>query len=96
MIEYIQDGQKYLFDYQQTREHYLRICDYTDTQFKENILEILHLACFICYFKGASIEVLSDRGLIHELVHQLHLKDEPLNQPIYELRNQFQTICKLA
>lgn len=96
MIEYIEDGHKYTFSYSETKEHYYRICNYTDTEFKENIVEILHIACFICYLKEVGIGVLGDRGLIHELVHHLHLKDEPLNQSIHELRSQFQTICKLA
>lgn len=96
MIEYVEDGHRYSFSYLEAKEHYHRICNYSDIEFQANVIEILHFACFICYFKEVGICVLSDRGLIHELVHLLHIKDEPLNQSINELRTQFQTICKLA
>jgi hypothetical protein len=66
-----------------------------DEVFLKNIPAVLHCACFICYFKEVSTEAcLSDKGIIHELVHLLHLGFSN-NEDLVNIRKLFETVCKL-
>lgn len=96
MIEYLVEGRTFSFNYQELKEEYEKICEYTPQQFLDNVVEILHFTCFISYIKNTpSYILLNDKGLIHELVHLIHLKDLILTD-INEVMNQFKIWCKLS
>jgi hypothetical protein len=95
-MEYTIQGHKYSFSYQDVREHYHRVCDMTDAEFVVKLPEIIHLACAIAYFKEIPTYVcLSDKGIIHELAHLLHIPDEP-NIVLSEIRELFKDQMKLS
>ena len=95
-MEYLVDNKTYNFDYQELKEKYLELEALTDIQFLSRIPEILHFVCFVSYVKGTpGYILLNDRGLIHELVHLLDLKDHPTND-LEHIREQFKIWCVLA
>lgn len=95
-MTYSVGNNKYYLSYNNLQERYLEVVNYTDEQFKTNIIEILHLACIISYFKELPAEcTISDEGIIHQLVHLMHIPNEPLID-LTEIRNQFNTLLKLA
>jgi|ERR1051325_1108882 hypothetical protein len=76
MLTYLPDdprpGGKYGFSYQQLREDYLRFVMMNDDDFLGNIVDILHFAAYTCYIKELNTQwVLSDTGIVHELIHLL-------------------------
>ena len=74
-IEYLSDGSKFSLSYSDLKEHYLNICEMSDSEFLENLPDALHLACFICFLKEIPTYVcLTDKGIVHELVHLLKKK----------------------
>lgn len=94
MIEYLVENIKYEFSYQDIREQYQSFCRMDDKQFIENINEAIHLACFICYIKEIPTYVcLSDRGIIHELIHII---TGATDLGIHEVRNLFCETLKLS
>jgi hypothetical protein len=96
MIEYLVDGVKYGISYQDLKDHYHELCYMTDEKFLENIPKALHLACAICWFKEVPTYVcLSDRGIIHELVHLIHIKEDTLPE-LRRIRDTFKEQLKLA
>lgn len=93
---YLVGEKQYQLSYVDIRERYLQVVNYTDVEFISNIIEILHLACIISYFKELPAEcTISDEGIIHQLVHLMHIPSEPLID-LTEIRNQFNTLLKLA
>jgi len=95
-MQYVVSGTKYNLSYKELRELYHKYLLYTDEEFRKNLPEILHTACVICYLKESGNEsTLSDKGVIHLLVHQLHIPEEPL-ESLQEAREAFENICKLA
>ncbi len=95
-MEYVLDeGKKYHYSYQEMREEYLRFCRMTDDEFKDNIVAATHLACFICFLKEIPTYVcLSDTGIIHELVHQIHIGSKNTT-PFGDIRKLFAFALKL-
>lgn len=65
----------------------------TDKQFVKNLPKIIHYACIVCYLKEKPLEVISDEGIIHELVHCL--TNTFGQMPIKELRQLFELECVL-
>lgn len=95
-MEYILDDKKFGFSYQEIKEQYEEFCNLTDEQFINRIAEVLHLACFICWIKEIpSSKCLSDIGIIHELIHLIDLRGEPLVD-LQEIRELFKTSLKLV
>lgn len=77
-INYKIEDTSYNISYKELREEYFKHIFYTDEEFMENLPSALHLASIICWFKEISTEVcLSDKGIIHELIHLLHCPSEP-------------------
>ena len=78
-MNYTQGNREYHLDYQSLKNDFNRISSLNDEQFLENLPNILHLTVFVCWFKGLSSNVvLADDGIVHQLVHLLTLRDEPL------------------
>lgn len=96
MIEYIVDDSRFLLSYQSLREEYFRFCQMKDDEFIKEIPAAAHLACVICYFKEVPGYVcLSDKGVIHELIHLLHIPDGNTTS-LRDIRNLFEQTLKLA
>ena len=69
-MEYLVDGKKFHFSYQELREHYIQFISMTDSEFINKIDEALHFAIFVCYLKEIPTYLcLSDMGIVHELLH---------------------------
>lgn len=95
MLEYIIDGHKYNLSYNELRNEYIRFCYMADKEFKKNLPAALHLACVICWLKETpSTYCLGDRGIIHELAHELHIGRDNTNT-FQELRDLFKQTLKL-
>jgi hypothetical protein len=93
-MTYLIEDHKYEFKYSEVKDYYDEYCACTDEKFIEDVVKVLHLACFICFLKEIpSYHCLSDTGIIHELVHMLESKDYT---HIRELRKRFELTCKLA
>lgn len=89
-MEYLVEGSKYSLSYKQLREHHTRFCGLSDEEFMNELPSALHLATVICYLKELpTYNVLSDKGIIHQLVHLLEQPDEPTND-LQEIRQQYQ------
>jgi len=94
-MEYIVEGLKYNLNYQQLREKHIEMCNIKNAEFVSRLPEALHLACVICYLKELGNEsTISDKGIIHELIHLLHIPNEPLVN-INEIRKQFKRVLML-
>lgn len=95
-INYLVDDMKYSFNYQELKEKYLEVVNYSDDQFMDNLPEIAHLACIISYFKGlGNNSTIGDKGIIHELIHLMTEPNEPTND-LQEIRESFNDKIKLA
>lgn len=72
------------------REMHLEFSNLTDEEFLSRLPEIIHFAVFAAWIKEIPTEVcLSDKGIIHELVHLLHLPGEPVLS-LKEIRTMFE------
>lgn len=89
---YLVDGEKYSVSYRDLREDYLRYSRMSDREFLENLPKVLHFAVIMAYFKELGNSVLSDRGLIHRLVHLLDGTEEDLTG----IRELFDDILKIV
>ena len=93
-MEYLIEGKKYHFSYRELQEKYYELSFLTLEEFLDRLPEVLHFAVFVCWFKERGNECLSDVGVIHELVHLLHIKDEPLVNA-EKIKKQFEEELKL-
>jgi hypothetical protein len=97
-MDYVIGGREYSASYQDLREEHARFTGMTDKRFLKELPAALHFAVFVCWFKElpASV-VLSDEGIVHQLAHLIHLKDEPLLMTrLGEIREQFNKQLQLA
>jgi hypothetical protein len=93
-MEYVIDNKKFMLSYQELKNEHHRFCNMADEEFKANIPAALHLACVISWFKELPNEcTVSDCGIIHELVHILHI-DNPVNN-FKAVRTQFEKLLNL-
>lgn len=94
-MEYLINGNKYNLSYTDLRERYDEICSLSLQSFLARIPEILHLTCMISFLKEVpSYSTLGDEGLIHELIHLLHIPNEPL-VCAEKIKKQFEEEMKL-
>ena len=88
-MEYLVGGQKYTLSYQELKDQYLLHLEMSDVEFVKNLASALHLACIICFLKEIPTHVcLSDKGIVHELVHLLHIPKEQ-NVSLSKVRELF-------
>ena len=93
MIEYNLDNKKYWFSYRELRDKSIEIKNYSDEEFRENILDILHHLIYISYIKEIpSYLSLSDVSPIHEVIH--FLKDSTLVD-FRQLREDINSVIEL-
>jgi hypothetical protein len=93
-MEYLINNNKYHLSYKELQEQYWLYCRMSNDDFIKNLSGALHLACVILWDKRASIDVLNDEGLIHQLIHLLDIPNEPLIR-IQNIREDFEQHLKL-
>ena len=94
-MEYILDDKKFSYSYKQLKEQYLKFKEMSEEEFFSDIPRLLHFACFVGWIKELGNDCLiSDVGIIHELVHFLE-KDVETVLTKEELRDKFLTILEL-
>lgn len=63
---------EFVYDHRSLKYAFSTYQRYTNEDFLENIVNILHFAVYMCWLKEIpSDECLADDGIIHELVHLL-------------------------
>ena len=94
---YLSENIKYNISYQELKEKHNKFCEMTHEEFEKNIVKALHLACIICFFKEIPTYVcLTDRGIIHELIHIIEGDDCISADRFIEVRKDFETVLKLS
>lgn len=94
--EFNGNKRRVILHYQELKEDYLKIKEYSNEEFKEKLLEILHTTCIICHLKEIpSYNLVGDCGLIHEIVHVLN-NTETFHSSIDNIREMWNSMCKLA
>ena len=64
------DNVEYVYEPDVLRFHYSTFYNMSDEEFVEDIFNVLHFACFMSFVKKIDhVSTLSDKGIIHELVH---------------------------
>lgn len=91
----------YLLSYSSLREDYLRYTMMADDEFEGDLLNILHFVCITCWMKEKQTQwLLSDTGLIHEIVHLLLAQKSSdnftTNTKLSKVREMFDRDCCLA
>ena len=95
-MTYLVGNKQCNFNYSHLTESYSKYQAMSDAEFMENLVEILHFTCFVCYLKGYDVETtLSDEGIVHQLVHLLHIPQEPVIN-LQEIREQFNLLIKIC
>lgn len=79
---YIVDEIKYEFSYSELQNLHEKFKNMSDDEFMQNLPAILHFACYAAWIKELPRNTtLSDKGIIHRLVHLLHIpKEEDLDK----------------
>jgi hypothetical protein len=95
-MDYLVEGKRFSYSYRELKETYHKFCNMTDDEFKSNAIAAAHLACIICYVKEVPAYVcLSDLGIVHELIHLLHIPDDNTTS-LPEIRKLFKENLLLA
>ena len=78
-MTYLCNDHQFYFSYPEFEELFRKFKGYSDEEFKNDLPNILHFACFVSYLKELPIEAtVGDYGIIHQLVHLLTIPDEPV------------------
>jgi hypothetical protein len=94
-MEYIVDGSHFIFSYQEVKDKCYEFSNMKDEDFVNNLPAATHLACVVCYFKEVPTYLcLSDKGIIHELIHLMHIP-EGNTTTLKEIRKLFDFWIKL-
>ncbi len=97
-MEYIVDNSHFYLHYQELRDDYYHFINLTDAEFMlpQTLIKALHFACVVLYLKEAGPEMtVSDKAIIHELVHLLDIPDESLVD-LSTIRKLFKEVLYLA
>lgn len=87
--EYKVGDKTFLYDKKSLTQSFKLYSSYTDLEFLENIVDILHYAVYVCWIKEiSSDECLGDDGIVHELVHLLQ-KNTIGHSNLQKIRNKF-------
>jgi hypothetical protein len=79
----------FVYDKKSLSESFKLYNSYTDVEFLENIVDILHYAVYVCWIKEiSSDECLGDDGIVHELVHLLQ-KNTIGHSNLQQIRKKF-------
>jgi hypothetical protein len=95
-MNYLIENRQFTFSYQEIKGKIESFIELDDESFMRNLIPALHLACFVCYLKDIpSQHCLNDKGIIHELVHLLHIPDGNTTS-LGEIRSLFKTQLQLS
>lgn len=88
----------YSFSYKELQEIYHEIVGMSDKKFLKDLPRVLHFAVFVAWLKELPTDqVLCDEGIIHQLVHLLHIGKEPyVKSRLKEIRKLFKKTMKLV
>lgn len=87
----------YVISYSSLREDYQRYSSMCDEEFRKSLIQVLHFACVCCWFKEKQTQyILSDTGIIHELVHLLEGFYQGNDVQFHKIREMFNTECELT
>jgi len=96
-MEYIIDGTTFDWSYSELRQGYRYFIELTDDEFLADLPAVLHFACFVCFIKEIpSYVCLSDKGIIHELIHILQSGVDGSVARLSEIRQLFKDQLELA
>jgi hypothetical protein len=87
-MEYKLKGKTYHFSLDELRKHYEEFISISDEEFMRRLPEILHFSCFVSWLNQTSNHDTSDLGVLHQLIHLLHIPEEPLIV-LQDIRKQF-------
>lgn len=103
MDQYQNGGHTYSFSYKDLKSQFEDYEKLSDSEFMADLPNITHFAVFVCWFKQLkTADVLSDTGLIHELVHLMTLEgygqgvDWESGTPLQSIRKLFNDTCRLV
>lgn len=87
--EYKVGDRTFVYDKKSLSQSFDLYSSYTDLEFLENIVDILHYAVYACWVKEiSSDDCLADDGIVHELVHLLQ-KNTIDHSNLQEIRKKF-------
>ena len=87
---------KYVLDYNLLMYEYSLFKNMSNDEFLENIIDAIHFACYVSYIKKLDTEqTLSDKGIIHELVH-LTKENTKKYQDVTKTRKKFNKLLKVS
>ncbi len=96
MKEYKRGNKTFLFDRDLLIFQYDKFKNMTNEEFIDNIIDVLHFACYVSWLKNLNTEeTLADDGIIHELVH-LTKKTTRKYQNIARTRKKFNKMLKIS
>lgn len=82
--------------YAELKQEHARVCMMDDEEFMTNLPEVTHLAVAIAYTKELGLdETLGDCGIIHQLLHLMHIPGEP-QIVLADIRQQYKTLLMLV
>tara|TARA_B110000208_G_C11764178_1_gene428000 strand:- start:1117 stop:1416 length:300 start_codon:yes stop_codon:yes gene_type:complete len=92
--EYKVGNKTFLYDKKFLKSTYKSCVKYTDDEFIENIIDVLHFAVYVCWIKEiSSNDCLADDGIVHELVH-LAQKNTRNHSNLSKIREKFnKSLC---
>jgi hypothetical protein len=86
----------YSLHYAELKQEHARVCMMTDEEFIACLPEVTHLAAALSWLKELSMdETLGDCGIIHQLIHLMHIPDEP-QIVLADIRQQYKTLLMLV
>ena len=95
-MEYLVEGNKFEISYSNLKNLYNYFCELSDEKFNEQLLEAAHFACVVSWFKELPNDTtIGDKGIVHELIHYILDKDEPLYD-LQEIRRKFRKYLILS
>lgn len=96
-MEYIVEGTTFDWSYNELRQNYYHFIELSDDAFLADLPAVLHFACFVCFIKEIpSYVCLSDKGIIHELIHILQSGVDGSVSRLPDIRKLFEQQLKLA
>lgn len=97
VMEYLERGRKFSISYKELRDEHLNMIELSDSDFLSQLPKAAHLAAIICWFKEIpSHNCLGDMGILHQLLHLIHIgQDDPLID-LQEIRKQFAEELRLC
>jgi hypothetical protein len=100
-VEYLPDpanpARRFSLSYQELREEHERMVTLDDAGFVAELPAAAHLACIVGWLKELGpAATIGDGGIVHELVHLMHMGPSGTTQPLAEIRAQFARLLFLA